>query len=707
MVLEMCNRIYSRVPLQDFIGRNTELDFVIRHSVQGSQANKLLVLAPPTSGLSELLRQVFDILFLSQEEIMPLYFSFSHAQKQARKTAENFLVTLLWQSSAFRRHDPGMLCVSPTKEEVKKLLSAQDFVWMDFIDGESSTESYLQAVFNLPMRFLSSGFKPFLIFDDAHIISEMEEPFQQLFCQLIENFRFPYVLAGRRRALLSLFGLCSPFLTLRLNPLKEEDARELIEKLSKEKNVKVNEQTADLIREQLQANPYLIGVLFEEASKMGFNLDSYRQVEMVINEMIFSGQVGRYLKRLFDDILPDKLVQREVIGLLHETAQSENKRLPFSVWERKLKSYNLQAHDILQRLYIHEIVQIAGADVEVSEDNALLYDYVKARYRLEILNEPRALVIGENLLSALKRAPRMMARFYRKSTSLDLKALLSAFNFQEVPVKFLDYGVFRTEIENGENITLPQIVYVAETTAFYPSIGQFIERGFSYTALGFKESGEEVGWLVAQLDLASEVTKSVAEFWCDRLEIVAFICGFQDFRIWLVTPNGFTEEALQLLKERAVYSSNFQQIQFLAETVNVSGVFAQKTNHNEYEMVLPMGEDTELIAAYAAEEIARRAGFSPKSINKIKTALIEACINASEHSHSPDGKIHQKFKLEDDKLIITISNRGIRMPLEELKNQQSEGRRGWGLKLIRGLMDDIKFMQTDDGVKIVMVKNKD
>lgn len=121
---------------------------------------------------------------------------------------------------------------------------------------------------------------------------------------------------------------------------------------------------------------------------------------------------------------------------------------------------------------------------------------------------------------------------------------------------------------------------------------------------------------------------------------------------------------------------------------------------------MPMGEDTELIAAHAIEEIARRAGFSAKSINQIKTALIEACINAIEHSHSPDRKIYQQFKIEDDKLVITISNRGLKLPLENLEKQDSESRRGWGFKLIRNLMDELKFVQTDDGVKLVMVKHK-
>ena len=122
-------------------------------------------------------------------------------------------------------------------------------------------------------------------------------------------------------------------------------------------------------------------------------------------------------------------------------------------------------------------------------------------------------------------------------------------------------------------------------------------------------------------------------------------------------------------------------------------------------MIVPMGDDTELIAAHAIEDIARRHHFQPKAINQIKTALVEACINAAEHSHSPDRKIYQRFVVEDDRIVITISNRGLRLADKEaVEVQPSEGRRGWGLKLMRSLMDEVKLEQVDDGTRISMTK---
>ncbi len=129
-------------------------------------------------------------------------------------------------------------------------------------------------------------------------------------------------------------------------------------------------------------------------------------------------------------------------------------------------------------------------------------------------------------------------------------------------------------------------------------------------------------------------------------------------------------------------------------------------------MVIPMGADTELIAAHTVEQIARRVSFGPEAVNQIKTALIEACINAAEHSLSPDRKIYQRFRVENDKLVVTVASRGV-VPASlagrngqqgDAGDDKDDGRRGWGLKLIQTLMDEVEFERVDDGTQLRMVK---
>ncbi|HEX7531248.1 MAG TPA: ATP-binding protein, partial [Pyrinomonadaceae bacterium] len=200
----------------------------------------------------------------------------------------------------------------------------------------------------------------------------------------------------------------------------------------------------------------------------------------------------------------------------------------------------------------------------------------------------------------------------------------------------------------------------------------------------------------------------------DRLASLARECGFGRVRLWLVAPEGFSTAACELLNKREAFGSSRRQVDLMTARIRSAAKEKEESRPNEYEMVIPMGADTELIAAHTVEQIARRVHFGPEAINQIKTALIEACINAAEHSLSPDRKIYQRFRVESDRLVVTVASRGV-VPasLVGQNGQQAGGRdekddaqsrRGWGLKLIQTLMDEVEFERVDDGTQLRMTK---
>ncbi len=89
------------------------------------------------------------------------------------------------------------------------------------------------------------------------------------------------------------------------------------------------------------------------------------------------------------------------------------------------------------------------------------------------------------------------------------------------------------------------------------------------------------------------------------------MCNFLRYNIWLVAPEGFSPEAIEVLRSRQAYGSSRRQVELLIKFLQVKNIVGEKLTANEYEMVVPMGEDTELIAAHAVEEIARRHHFPP------------------------------------------------------------------------------------------------
>ena len=71
------------------------------------------------------------------------------------------------------------------------------------------------------------------------------------------------------------------------------------------------------------------------------------------------------------------------------------------------------------------------------------------------------------------------------------------------------------------------------------------------------------------------------------------------------------------------------------------------------ELTLPVMQDMELAATKTAEVIAKRMDLDEEKTNEISMALIEACINAFEHSKSKDN-IFIQYIIDTDKLIIKV-----------------------------------------------------
>jgi serine/threonine-protein kinase RsbW len=234
------------------------------------------------------------------------------------------------------------------------------------------------------------------------------------------------------------------------------------------------------------------------------------------------------------------------------------------------------------------------------------------------------------------------------------------------------------------------------------------ERERSAVAVGFEQGdlgGENrIAWIAAEIDSKLEASELVTASWCERLEMAAAVSGFLQYRLWLVAPEGFSTDALELLERRNGIGTSRRQVELLKEFLD-NGTFADQAQPpEEYEIVIPMTGDAELVAAHTLEDIARRHKIPAKEVNRIKTALVEACINATEHSKSPDRRIHQKFTIGTDRISITISNRGVRLIDKTVPAEPSEGRRGWGLRLMRQLMDEVRIEHVDDGTRISMTK---
>ena len=714
-------KILADHPAGEFVGRADELERLIDHAKSVGGEEGILLLAPPGAGASELLKQAYDRLFRDQAAVVPFYFSPRESDNTAREAARRFVDDFIRQLIAFRRKDAALVHSAPGAEELAELSLPVGGYWIDrLLDtarhgfAHADDRAFIRLCLAAPIRAAANGLKPVVMFDDAHRLLELDDgrAFLDELGSIYRGTGVRFVMGGYRRL---LYGRIAGGRTS-LENLSLRDAGLFAERMAKILGVPLNEQSRDLVAAQLSGNPALIEGLIRSAAENAIALESFRQVEQAHADALFGGRIARRFSALLDPAAVTHETESKILNLLYDMQSADDNRIDIEMWQRRLRLESAEFDRAIDHLNISEIVRITSGSVELMTENAALVDYINARFRLDIARENRALVYSESLRGYIRRAPEVMERVYRRNSSIGLRNILAAFDGQDIPLPLIDYARFvdeykgapddeiLREVRDADTVKLPRVFFTTDTANVYPQIATVTESERSAVARAFHNGGEVV-WITAQIDSKLEASRDHTEFWCDRLEMAALMCDFANYRLWLVAPEGFSPEALALLEQRNAYGSSRKQFDLLRRFLDVSEPERDIAANEEYEIVLPMGEDAELIAAHAVEEIAKRHNFDAQSINQIKTALVEACINAAEHSLSPDNKIYQKFVVGPDRIDITISNRGIRLADKGIPEPDpTEGRRGWGLTLMRRLMDEVRLEEVDDGTRISMTK---
>jgi len=134
----------------------------------------------------------------------------------------------------------------------------------------------------------------------------------------------------------------------------------------------------------------------------------------------------------------------------------------------------------------------------------------------------------------------------------------------------------------------------------------------------------------------------------------------------------------------------------------------------EVTLALPMVPEMEIEASKTATAIAESIRMSPDRIDEVRMAVVEACINALEHSRASDREVFVTFQVlgegYPEKLRIMVHDNGIGFAPDEVEPPTMESKlkamrkRGWGLKIIKGLMDEVEIRSGAEGTTVVMSK---
>lgn len=123
----------------------------------------------------------------------------------------------------------------------------------------------------------------------------------------------------------------------------------------------------------------------------------------------------------------------------------------------------------------------------------------------------------------------------------------------------------------------------------------------------------------------------------------------------------------------------------------------QRITSRTIELRIPSELSYEKVAMSSAATVARRAGFPADRIEDVKTAVSEACINAIQHGPRRARSVRIRITLREADLLIEVSDggcgfdpRSVEAPDIRAKVAGRNSPRGWGLFLIRHLVNDLE-----------------
>lgn len=116
---------------------------------------------------------------------------------------------------------------------------------------------------------------------------------------------------------------------------------------------------------------------------------------------------------------------------------------------------------------------------------------------------------------------------------------------------------------------------------------------------------------------------------------------------------------------------------------------------------LPSSSEYVLLARLAVSCVGQLAGFEPEDVYDLKLAVTEAATNVIRHAAVESFQI--EYKVLPQAVEITVIDRGGGFEVEELTRKPDE-HGGFGLAVIRSLVDEVILDSTAGGTRLKMIR---
>jgi anti-sigma regulatory factor (Ser/Thr protein kinase) len=725
------------LPPELFFGRNDVLGRLrldARALVLGNGRSRALI-ARAGSGKTELLRQWHGRLF-GEGEVLPLWYPVLGDGRERAALAADLLAQIALQALAFKRRDPALLARTlPLREIAERLRVTWPAGGTLLAEAASSLETLpagadpLALAAMLPHRLASQTGTPILcLLDDADNLSAVAS-LSGWPAEAAASPSAPLLLAfDEESSLARVFGPrdAAALVTVdRLAPLSADAASRLARHLARARGLALDEAATETLAREGAGSPFYLGALVRAlAESAGSGPEAVLRATAAT---ACDGETARYWIDRLSRAIPDRRIRAVALELLVYCLREGESAVDAGRLAALMLKPESEVEDALAALSRAGIVRVDCRRVALDAD-PVFREVVTALYRREFGSAAPAFIEAALAAEKIRRAPQARRDDRRRMVQAELRGLFERWNGQQVPAVLFDASRYQARLgghpasehvrllaDETERLTLPRVISMASGRVG----GQSAPLGLEVDALAWAlmpcaEGPEtEAVWVVREIAGGAGGDDQLERFARD----VAALQSAGDLPGECLTPWAILGAPLDPAGERCaarlrLLTSTVPQLEALGNILGGSVSFPPPVPLSpappavELELVIPRVTDIELVAARALEQLAENLDVDAAEIGKLKMALVEACINAFEHGGERAGRVRVVLTAGAGRLSMRVENRG--RPLAALPPPAAAGReaggRGWGLTLIRELVDEVSLEPREDGVSLLMVK---
>lgn len=731
----------------EFFGREEELSALRRVCLEGGAGigASVLIYGPPNVGKSSILLKLkADLSALPDGSPLPrpfpFYFSFSKILSHPLALSQQFFQEYLRQLLAFLGEpppagfDPEAMCESLG---IRGDVECRDFLaahrrYTDAGDGLSA----LANAVSYPFTTGGKDFYPVFLFDDFQYTIKLQNiPEGAIFSILrpyIKSGHFPIIVSGSSpghvSSSLKREGLYGSFQLIEVGGLSPEASLQAWGPLFERRRIRLPEPLLSRASARLGHVPIYQRMFAEEISFRNLQVADRVALENLYALSVTEGKINRYWREFFENAFPARTVRVRAIRFLKRVLCD---RFPIDSFEGALALIGGGPEEGSAILSVLEFKGLLKSDFEYLRfvEDPVLIDFLFWAFERGMLGKSSSQVAAAIVQGKITGAALEAGWGEREKRATVVKEMMRKWDCREVPALLFDFGAFRERFggkgllevvigleREAETVRLPKISSV--------STGYRTRRGgtrfdFDLVAYGFLEADfSEESLVIWAVDLATEraLTPAMLEHFENRCRLLSLEKGLREGQLekWILFEGGIDPPAAEYAERNGIRLTHRSQLRLFLnlfgmeemEPVPEPGKAPQPAPDArplEFELVLPMKADTEVVAARVAEEVGAYASVDADTVDRIKMAIIEACINAFEHSGSDTGKVHLRYVLAPERIDLYVRDdgKGFRTGT---KGSESKRNRGWGLKLIRELVDEVEIETGEEGTTVRMVK---